>query len=474
MASNELAIRFTEETYATKNEVSKELKMSLIDNIWSNILNYRSNFNRYLPIRSINKSQMLICFCPSINSALSKLESKLLKSLKEYMRLDSVSGDLSYFESTCLISSLKSLVKEYDLDADELYLKSLVKGDLKEVSAQNRILYRYKKSLDFIKKSAHKNIDIDFLAQLYSVFTENNELTTFYRTTEDSNPENRVLIDRIYTCAPTSLIDNMMNSLFDFIEQSNFNGLTKAIVTYYYVNYIRPFPQYSDDIALLLAKAILAHYDFDSLGVLIPLEDILVENAEQIARVFVEVQKTNDLTYFINYAISFINNKCEFMSDIIANRSVYELRNDFYKVDDEEVKEEVVEETPVEVKEIAPVAEVKEEVLPTPTVIEIKKEEVNQTQEIAVSYIPPALDEKQAARLEQHLLELEPTMKKGEAKFFARHCTMGKRYTIAQYKKALGCAYETARTSMDHLVELGYYRKEAVKNKHVYTPLKQG
>lgn len=474
MASNELAIRFTEETYATKNEVSKELKMSLIDNIWSNILNYRSNFNRYLPIRSINKSQMLICFCPSINSALSKLESKLLKSLKEYMRLDSVSGDLSYFESTCLISSLKSLVKEYDLDADELYLKSLVKGDLKEVSAQNRILYRYKKSLDFIKKSAYKNIDIDFLAQLYSVFTENNELTTFYRTTEDSNPENRVLIDRIYTCAPTSLIDNMMNSLFDFIEQSNLNGLTKAIVTYYYVNYIRPFPQYSDDIALLLAKAILAHYDFDSLGVLIPLEDILVENAEQIARVFVEVQKTNDLTYFINYAISFINNKCEFMSDIIANRSVYELRNDFYKVDDEEIKEEVVEETPVEVKEIAPVAEVKEEVLPTPTVIEIKKEEVNQTQEIAVSYIPPALDEKQAARLEQHLLELEPTMKKGEAKFFARHCTMGKRYTIAQYKKALGCAYETARTSMDHLVELGYYRKEAVKNKHVYTPLKQG
>ena len=53
MGNNELAIRFTENTYATKLEVSKELKMSLIDNIWNNILGYRSNFYRYLPIKSI-------------------------------------------------------------------------------------------------------------------------------------------------------------------------------------------------------------------------------------------------------------------------------------------------------------------------------------------------------------------------------------------------------------------------------------
>ena len=74
-------------------------------------------------------------------------------------------------------------------------------------------------------------------------------------------------------------------------------------------------------------------------------------------------------------------------------------------------------------------------------------------------------------RLEQDLLESDPSLKKGEAYFYARHCTMNKRYTIAQYKKELGCAYETARTSMEHLAELGYYRKEQVKNKFVYTPI---
>ena len=68
---------------------------------------------------------------------------------------------------------------------------------------------------------------------------------------------------------------------------------------------------------------------------------------------------------------------------------------------------------------------------------------------------------------------MDPSLKKGEAYFYARHCTMHMNYTIAQYKKALGCAYETARTSMEHLVELHYYEKAQVKNKFVYTPIKK-
>ena len=94
-------------------------------------------------------------------------------------------------------------------------------------------------------------------------------------------------------------------------------------------------------------------------------------------------------------------------------------------------------------------------------------------EELAVAYIPVALDEKQAVLLEQDLLERDPELKKGEARFYARHCTKGKKYTIAQYKKSLRCAYETARTSMDHLAELLYYRKEKVKNKYVYIPVEK-
>ena len=71
----------------------------------------------------------------------------------------------------------------------------------------------------------------------------------------------------------------------------------------------------------------------------------------------------------------------------------------------------------------------------------------------------------------QNLLEQDPFLKKGQAHFYVRHCTMGKYYTIQQYKKCEGCVYETARTSMDNLAKLGYYRREQVKNKFVYTPI---
>ena len=123
---------------------------------------------------------------------------------------------------------------------------------------------------------------------------------------------------------------------------------------------------------------------------------------------------------------------------------------------------EYIEPKPVEQKPVEqPKAEIAAELPPQQPVQE----------QIAVSYIPPALDEKQALRLEQHLLELDPSLRKHEARFYARHCTLGKSYTIAQYKRMIGCVYETARTAMDHLVELGYYRKDSSNKKFIYTPI---
>jgi hypothetical protein len=90
---------------------------------------------------------------------------------------------------------------------------------------------------------------------------------------------------------------------------------------------------------------------------------------------------------------------------------------------------------------------------------------------VALPTLPIGLEERDAVKIEEHLVEIYPTLKRGQAYFYARHCTIGKYYTIAQYKRLLGCAYETARTSMDNLVELGFYRKEKLNNKFIYTPV---
>ena len=516
MASNELAIRFTEGKYATKNEVSKELKMSLIDNIWSNILKYRMTFNRYLTIRSIEKNQLVLCQCPSVSALSNATDMKLIHLMREYSKLSIAHGDSQYFEDQCFILSLKALAKEYDLEVNDAYLRSLIHGEVREISSQNKVLVNYLAALKFVKNNYIHSLDIDFLANLYSKITGVEELTSFYRQTEDTNRENRVIIDRIYTCAPTSLIEPMMESLFTFINSSSLTAAVKASIAYYYIIYIRPFSHFSDEIALLMAKAILAHSDLGEIGALLPLESILSQEQEEIAKLFVEVQKTSDTTYFVNYMLKFIEEKANDLLDVIANSKATSMRQDFYRLEPErqamvapeepepapqptyptnptyyqqdlfeqpkvesapQPQPRSVYEQPKPVYEQPKPAPQPEPVRPQPVEqpkpqpVEEKVVVKPQNEQIAVAYVPPVLDERQAARLEQHLLELDPSLRKHEAHFYARHCTLGKSYTIAQYKKSIGCVYETARTSMDHLVELGYYRREQVKNKYVYSPI---
>ncbi|NLB48764.1 MAG: hypothetical protein GX813_02865 [Erysipelotrichia bacterium] len=337
------------------------------------------------------------------------------------------------------------------------------------------------RALNYIKRSHYNKIDDNFLAALYAKLLGTEELTTYYRIFEDKNPENRVLIDRIYTSAPAGLIEPMMSNLFTFITSSSLSPTLKAMIVYFYINYVKPFDRYSEEVSILMAKAVLAHEAFGELVIDFPFEKLLLLPKEETARVYVEVQKTSDITYFVDYIYKHLNQLCDDLLDDFATNKVEALRHDFYQSDDDEgtdspatSKVETVDlfatentEVAAQNKDVAPIKEKPE--APKKKTIKVKYVQ----EELAVSYIPVALDEKQAILLEQDLLERDPLLKKGEAKFYARHCTKNRKYTIAQYKKYSRCAYETARTSMDHLAELLYYRKEKVKNKYVYIPIER-
>ena len=158
----------------------------------------------------------------------------------------------------CLIRCLGFLARKHELDVTENYIRSLIHGDIREAAPSMKVLTRYLDALNYVKRSYVNPINVDFLAEIYGRLLGTNELTSFYRNAEDTNRENRVLIDRIYTSAPVSLIEGMMEVLFSFLTTTSLSSATKAAVAYYYINYIRPFPDFSDEIALLIAKAILA------------------------------------------------------------------------------------------------------------------------------------------------------------------------------------------------------------------------
>ena len=495
MAGNDLAMRFTEDKYATKNEVARELKITSVDTFWANIQSYRSHFYHYLSIRTIEKNMFVLCACPSINSLVNNVEMKLIRVNREFGMIQPNNKQYRFLNSSFKKEILNILNNVEQLDVGEDFIGSVLRNEVVSAIPNNMLLVNYLNALNYIKRAYVNAIDENFLAEVYAKLLGTEELTEFYRVTEDKNPENRILIDRIYTSAPVGLIGSMMNSLFAFIANSTLSTSLKAIITFFYINYVKPFAKYSEEVAILMAKAVLAHDAFGETVVDLPLEKLLNLQGEEVARIYVETQKTSDVTYFVNYAVKYFGQYCDSVLDAIAQSKVTELKEDFYQADieekveeeveslNEEVKEEKIEtidlfaaseETPL-VKEESPVTSQREEIK-EPVIEQPKKKTVKVTyvqEELAVAYIPVALDEKQAVLLEQDLLERDPELKKGEAKFYARHCTKGKKYTIAQYKKSLRCAYETARTSMDHLAELLYYRKEKIKNKYVYIPIEK-
>ena len=478
MGVNDIAVRFTETNYATKNEVSKELKISIIDGVWDKILSYRAPFCHYLSIRGIDKNQLRVCLCPTISAKLNTVEGKLLRVVSEANKLDSVNSDKQYFRQSCIIKSLQNVALANMSLSDEEHVIAVVLG-----SARDPKLAHYLDALNYIKERYVNNVNEDFLAELYSKVTGNNELTSFYRTRDLEDSNVAAVVSRVYKSAPAQLIESMMDSLFNFVEKSTVSPLCRSLITYYYIQFVKPFPEFNNEIAVLFAKSVLAHYSLGDFAIYIPLEAILNENETEISKIFNDVQSSSDVTYFLNFALRFINKEFDKMLDSLAEYSSKVIKEDFFKLDEEEPKEEPAP-APAPVEEVHqdPVVEEKpvEEVKPEPApVVEEKKVEVKTSPVVekpvglAVSYIPEELDEKTAQRLERHLLELDVRLKKGQAYFYARHCTLGMYYTIEQYRKAVKCVYETARTSMDKLVEYGYYEKTLVGKKFVYTPVKR-
>ena len=487
MANTDLAFRFTEEKYASKSEVMKDLNTSLVDNIWANIIAYRKQYNQPLGLHTFSKSEYVLCNCQFIISKNAQAEMKLLRVMREVSAL--AEDDYRSLEFACYQSLLKSVAKNNGLDDSDIRMRGVLRDEIKNLDSANLILPRYIKALNHIKKSYVRNIDINFVNEVHALLT--GEETSSLRSAEDSNAANKVVIDRVYTAAPVGLIEPLMNELCEFVNNASLSPVIKAYIAYYYLIMIKPYSSYNEEVASLLSKVVIARESMGEIACILPLEHLLVESKDDLAKLYTNTQRYNDLTYFVRYGLDFNENVINLLIDKIIDFRSQTIKEEFYAPDVETKPEPVVEQVaPTPTPAPAPkVEEVRvEPVRPAPTpqpvpepqpqvvkeerriVINEEKEE-QKLDEIAISYIPRGLDEAEARRLEVHLLELDPSLKKGEARFYARHCTLGKMYTIQQFKQANRCAYETARTGMEHLVELGYYRKEQIKNKFVYTPI---
>jgi Fic family protein len=435
MPVNDLAIRFTDEHYATKQDVAKTLGSAVVDALWGTILDYRTTFARILPLQAIDKQPLQIVLTPSILEKVMAFDRKMSKvvSLLNYHQ---VQTELPSVFHPLLVPILSTIGKQYGASTAERNVMYILEERDVERKAELASVNQYYRSLKLIAKRRQTKLDEDLMGDLLMLLNNTEELSMFYREKELTNRP-KSLVARVYEAAPYPLIEPMMQTLLTTIKTLTLSPIVVATIALYYLDYIKPFEAFNDEMSFLLFKNILIHSDYESAACYLDIEQ-LMEN-EAYEKRLLEVQRTRDITYLLDFLLEPMMASVDQLLDRLMSMQ----------------KQAVIQEE----KQLSP----KPSFFPLPSPLP------RETKPFSSSEF--TVGEVEANRLQQHLLETHPSMKKGEAVFYARHHSVGKYYTLSQYKQQLECAYETARTSMEHLVKLGYYRKEKYKNKFVYTPV---
>lgn len=469
MAIDNIGVRFSEGTYASRSQVARTLGTNLIDPFWNQILAYRKNFYVDLNLKDISKTSYYITICKSINDKIYEFGQRVERYSKTYNEKITRSLNKNNFFHDTIRQDLLYVAKANNISVNEVALNNIIyhkSNDPVFVS-----LINYLEAAENIYQNQSKIIDENYLAELYSLISGEKELISFYREKEINSFTQKVIINREYAGAPVNQIESLMDSLFYFIKSYNSDAVIKAAVAYYMINYIKPFENYNAEMSILVARKILSSNDSSQLFV--PFSALLIEQQSNIAIAIRESQRTKDLTYILVEFVEVLGQAYQYSLDTMARLLVEGAQQSYLMGEDEEKIEKEFgpqESSSVQTFEVPS----EEKVVEQPKVetkVEVKHEIKRETKKVVVERDESAASDKELRQRAEDMLESDPMIRPNQAHFYVRHCTPGHYYTIQQYKRSERCVYETARTSMDNLAKQGYYKREQVKNKFVYTPM---
>ena len=196
MPINDYGIRFTENKYGTKNEVAKELKMSMVDAIWSPILKYRTTYNHDLPLRSIERSPLSICLCQTVQGNINSLDTKILN-------LKKVINDLENKEKVYQANNFEKCLKNYqsrkDIHASDSYIHELVNGFSRSFISEEQQIVNYFNALKCIQEKYDYDLNQSVITELYNKLTNDANNPNVFRHNNSTFSDTRILIDHIYS-----------------------------------------------------------------------------------------------------------------------------------------------------------------------------------------------------------------------------------------------------------------------------------
>ena len=468
MPTQDIGIRWSEEKYATKDEVRDAYNMSMIDNIWKQIIDYRRLYTKTLDLHNIDRTPYMVVVTQTIQLKVASVERRLSRILVKTHDMKAYGKEL--FAKRRYAKTIEVLDSNYKTNISQEMVSHLLDEDLSTIPSQYSLIYNYIRTLKYYASGHYTDI-IDYrllesiLKQIQGVSFDNLTLEKEYRE-EEIETSHYYQNNYVYKAAPIERIADMIDELCNFVRESDLSPVIKAIVANYYLNYVKPFDYLNEEANALFAKICLGHFDFDEASMYLNFEKIVFDTDEKLNKISVECQKTLDLTYYVNYILDLLDEDLKDILDEIVLTERDEIKNEQIDLSEDEglnAKSTVEEEAKPSERSVAVMARPVEFVKlqePSPYIGESN---------VALPVFPAGLKEQDVEGIVTNLLEVYPYLKRTQAHFYARHCTIGKHYTISQFKKEENV--ETARTSMDFLAENGFYSKTKVRNKFVYSPV---
>ncbi len=470
MPTQDIGIRWSEEKYATKDEVRDAYNMSMIDNIWKQIIDYRRLYTKTLDLHNIDRTPYMVVVTQTIQLKVASVERRLSRILVKTHDMKAYGKEL--FAKRRYAKTIEVLDSNYKTNISQEMVSHLLDEDLSTIPSQYSLIYNYIRTLKYYASGHYTDI-IDYrllesiLKQIQGVSFDNLTLEKEYRE-EEIETSHYYQNNYVYKAAPIERIADMIDELCNFVRESDLSPVIKAIVANYYLNYVKPFDYLNEEANALFAKICLGQFDFDEASMYLNFEKIVFDTDEKLNKISVECQKTLDLTYYVNYILDLLDEDLKDILDEIVLTERDEIKNEQIDLSEDEglnAKSTVEEEAKPSERSVAVMARPVEFVKPQEPSPYIGESNV------ALPVFPAGLKEQDVEGIVTNLLEVYPYLKRTQAHFYARHCTIGKHYTISQFKKEENVAYETARTSMDFLAENGFYSKTKVRNKFVYSPV---
>lgn len=453
--------KFTDEEYLTKNEI-KNIMGNDIEVLWEGIVTYRDNYSVATDLLNMKNIPFTICLTPAILSYTMESERTLYGYKAKFDKYELI-DNLSTASSTFIDFKNKQIAKDLyevskinnvNIAVSDIY--SMINNEMSIDETINKLNKVFKDSIDVkIKENLVKN----FINVIGGVL-ENNSFNPYRRTIIDAKPN----MDNISDC---------MAYLNKFIENEDpaISPFIKAALMMAYFMYVEPFEKYSNLVGYIASSKVLENYGFGKACYYTSLYSYITNNINQLKEALNNSIASSDFTYFM---ISYLQIFIECMDSVNQDIEV-EIEKNAKLIGHGVVEKivEVIKEVPVEViKEVEVEKIVEKEVVKeveTKVGVSSSKFDMDKVFDMA-PLVKPYIDEP-IEDLAQHLLTINPELKNHHAYFYAYNHEVGRYYTIGQFKEYAGCAYETARTSMDYLVALNLYKKEQLKNKYVYTPI---